>query len=210
MYYENYSLQRQVLSLKISAEFMAKFKLDDNEPISLGTPKWWDDYVVNQLDFNEFDLYFFCSCTVSHGLYNRITDYRKVWGLRGVNKGIYDNHYQNSIGRVYLGICKGSGESSFRSLLSSTVLLLPKHTVFDAEQAYQILCKEQYNFLEANMENYQTLMKINLLYPNSILLKYTCTNEVSLLIFGSNLKDWFGKEILVSHERASESVYRGL
>lgn len=208
MYFCNYIIEKQPQSIKITADFVADFQHSDNETLMIGTPKWWDDYVANNIDFSNFDLYFLCSRTVYHGQYNSVTDFKKVWGLNKLEKGFYENQYFNNKGKVYFGIIKGDGENSFRSIKSSMVLFIPKGLSINADEIYKIISSEEFDFLEMEEASYKALKEISQLCKGSILLKYTCINEVSLLVFGNTLANWFNKEKLICFNRVREVVPR--
>ncbi len=210
VYFQNYTLQRGPRHLKIIADALVNFQHDDNETVEQGTPKWWDDYIADKIDFRNFDMYILCSCTVFYGRYNSVTDHKKVWGLTGLKKGDYDNQYQNARGRVYLGIVKADGKMSFLSSKSSMIFLLPKNVLLDVDKIFKILCEDRFDFLEINSAATQTLERMSRLYRESILLKYTYINEVSLMVFAEDLDGWFSEEILAAHNGANETVCRRL
>ncbi len=208
MYYCNYIVEREASYLKITAEKFLDFQHSDNELVMQGTPKWWDDYVISKINLCDFNLYFICTYTVIHGQYNRLTDYKKVWGLHEIEKGFYDNYYENTKGRVYFGIQKTNEQQQLKYNGSNTILLLPKKYKLDADKIFNIFKKHKFDFSETKAFEYQVFVEVNKLYEGSILLKYNSTNEVSLVIFGNNLGDWFDNDMLISCEGASETIYR--
>lgn len=207
MYYYNYIVERNASYLKICAEKFLDFQHSDNEFVMLGTPKWWDDYLISKISLCEFDVYFICTYTAIHGQYNRLTDYKKVWGLHEIEKGFYDNYYENDKGRVYFGIQKDLEKKFLNYTGSSTILLLPKRIKLDADKIFDIFREHKFDFSETNISGTQTLVKISMLYEGSILLKYNSTNEISLTIFNNKLEDWFKTDLLTSHEGDYETVY---
>lgn len=208
MYYYNYIVERENTYLKITAERFLDFQHSDNELVMQGTPKWWDDYVISKINLCDFDIYFLCTYTAVHGQYNKLTDYKKVWGLHRIEKGFYDNYYENTKGRVYFGIQKGREQLSLKHTGSSTILLLPKKFKLDANKIFNVFREHKFDFSKIEAFEHQVLVEVSMLYEGSILLKYNSTNEVSLLIFNNKLEDWFNEDILISHEGASETVYR--
>ncbi len=208
MYFYNYAIEKQSQSIKITADFMVDFQHSDNETIMIGTPKWWDDHVANNIDFSNFDLYFLCSRTVCYGQYNSVTDFKNVWGLNQLEKGFYENQYFNRKGKVYFGIIKGNGEDSFHSIRSSTVLFIPKGLSINADEIYRIISEDEFDFLEMEETSYKTLKEISQLCKGSILLKYTCINEVSLVFFGNTLASCFNEGELGAFNGAMEVVSR--
>lgn len=208
MYYYNYLVERWNSHLKITADKFLDFKQSDNELVMQGTPKWWDDYVLSKINLCDFNIYFICMYTVTHGQYNKVTDYKKVWGLHRIEKGFYDNFYENTKGRVYFGIQKGNEQHLLKHIDSSTILLLPKKFELDADKIFNIFRKHKFDFSQESGSGYQTYIEVNMLYNGSYLLKYNSTDEVSLLIFNNQLKDWFDSNILASAEGACETVFR--
>lgn len=210
VYFQQYFLQRKPQCLKIIADAVVDFQHDDNEIVEEGTPKWWDDYVADKIDFRSFNMYFLRSCTVFHGSYNAVTDHKKVWGLTCTEKGEYDNHYQNDRGRVYLGVVKGDGKVSFLSDRSSMIFMLPKNVPPHADRIFEILREDRFDFLEMTPAACRTLGRIREQYRESIIFKYTHTNEISLTVFGDDLDGWFDEELLAAHSGAGETVCRRL
>lgn len=208
MYYENYNIQRSESFLKISVDKLIEFEHNDNEQILQGTPKWWDEYIIEKIDFHKYDIYFLCFCTVFRGCYNAVTDYKKIWGLKNLEKGFYDNQYLNKNGRVYFGVIKGNGEKSFRSTMASTILFLPRKEKFEEERVFEILARNKFDFFTNEELNAQTLKEIRQLFEGSILLKYNCINEVSLTIWGADTEGWFGKECLYLLGGKCDTIYR--
>ena len=208
MYYYNYLVERWNTHLKITADKFLDFKHSDNELVKQGTPKWWDDYVISKINLCDFNIYFICMYTVTHGHYNKITDYKKVWGLHRIENGFYDNFYENTKGRVYFGIQKGNEQHFLNHIDSSTILLLPKKFGLDADEIFNIFKKHKFDFSQESVSGYQTYIEVNKLYDGSYLLKYNSEDEVSLLIFNNQLKDWFDSNILASVEGDCETVFR--
>lgn len=208
MYYCDYLVERETSYLKITANLFLDFQHSDNELVVLGTPKWWDDYVISKINLCEFDIYFLCACTVSHGEYNRLTDYKKVWGLHKIEKGFYDNYYENAKGRVYFGILKGVEQPALNYIGSSTILLLPKTFKLDENKIFNIFRDHKFDFSETKISKLQALAEVSMLYDGSILLKYNSREEISLTIFSNRLEGWFTEDVLSSYEGANETVHQ--
>ena len=98
--FENYQVIKAPNCLKLSAEDLICFDRIGDEDFALGTPECWDSEFLKKVNIDQFDLYFIYTKTIPYGQYNRITDYKKIWGLNHLEKGEYDNSYENKRGKV--------------------------------------------------------------------------------------------------------------
>lgn len=193
MRFESNRIKKEPGHVKLCAEMLVQFENKYCEDIQGGTPKWWDDYVLQNIKIEEYHIYFVCSCTLPKGQYNCVTDYKKVWGLNGLEQGIYDNTYINDSGKVYFGIVQTQGEEAFRSSVSTTILLVKKEFEIVCEDIFGIFQRYRYDFGFGNDSENIILTYVCGLYKDSILLRYNYMGEASLDIYGKNIEHIFPK-----------------
>ncbi len=188
MVFENFEIVERHNRIKIYSEMLVQFENIRNENIQNGTPQCWDDWFLRSIDIEDYNIYFICTHTVSHGRYNRITDYKKVWGLNELDYGIYDNAYINDYGKVYFGIIKAHGAGAFRSSTSSTLLLVKKNKSLSCEKIFEIFKKNKCDFRYTLDLEDLSLNQVFALDAENILLRYNCMEENSLLVFASDIE----------------------
>lgn len=195
--------------VKLYAEMLVRYENEYSESLQQGTPKWWDDYLLQNIDIDNFNIIFICSCTVPRGQYNRVTDYKKVWNLNELERGIYDNAYMNDAGKVYFGIIQAQGELAFRSNTAATILLVKKEFEVVCEDIFQIFQKYRYDFSAVINSDDSIYSQVCGLYEDSILLRYNCTDETSLNIYGDNIERlFFNLDVSKFNNCEEDVVYR--
>lgn len=202
--FKHYDVQRNPTNILISADYILEHESSKDESFQLGTPKWWDDYVADKIDFKNFDVYFLCFYEVPNGCYNAVTNHKGVWGLANLPKGIYNAHYQMTKGRMYFGVLKVFDAQSFCDICVGTALVLSKETTLDVDGIFRILSNAAFDPKEVSESQLRVLEAIYSMYPEATLLKYTYWHENSLRIWGKNLKKWFARSDCASHEGAAD------
>lgn len=190
--FENYQVRKSRNYLKLSAEALLYFDRIGEEDYTMGVPESWNLEFLKKVNIDQFDLYFICTKTIPHGQYNRVTDYKRVWGLNHLEKGEYDNLYENKRGRVYFGIKKATGKDSFMQGISPVVLLLPSGSEIDFDELFNYFKNSEFDFeIE---ENEDVLFGIQRIFSESILLRYCVREEVSMSIYGRRAELFFSNE----------------
>ena len=206
MLFESYEIIKEPGRVKLYTEMLVQFENNCSENIQNGTPNWWVDYILQNINVEHYHIYFICSCTVPRGKYNRVTDYKKVWGLNKLERGIYDNTYLNNVGKVYFGIIRAQGESAFRSNAAATILLVKKECKILCEDIFEIFQKHQYDFDRFIDSNDLILAQVCELSKNSILLRYNCTGEINLNIYGESIEKLFSELDVSKYNNCEEEV----
>lgn len=205
--YHNYQVIRGKNFLKLSTEALVQFEHIDSEDYSMGTPKCWDEDFLQTIDVNAYKIFFICTKTVRHGFYNRLTDYKKVWGLNHISPGIFEGAYDNTKGRVYFGIVKANGEEGFNSYIAPTLMLIPKEQDISPVQVFDCFKKSKIDFTVR--ENHSVLAQLQAVVPNSIILHYCIAGEISLSIYGHNAESLFPEVCIRRWENTpTTTVYR--
>ena len=203
--FNNFSIHKEYHFCELTADSWLQFENDLDEDYTPGTPKCWDDTLMQRIPMDEFDVYHICVHTVAHGAHNRITDYKKVWGLQNITPGIYDGQYDCSRGRAYFGITKNPAAEGFRLPTSSLMMLLPNSQALDPEVLFSLFQSRSFDFTD--LHNREIFRDIQNLIPGSLVLYYAA-EQPTLSIWGceqdlftlQNIKDWNASE--------SPAVYR--
>lgn len=208
--FDNYRLEKFNYGQKLYVDFFLDFQNQDEEPehITIGTPKCWDESFLSRIKIDNFDIYFLCTCFVPHNRVNRITEYKRIWGLCNLSQGIYENTYDIDKGKIYFGIVKSNGENGFKSNTSPIMLLVPKTQDFSIDRLFDCFIEEKYNFIDDLTQSF--LMRINQIVPNSILLRYCVSPTISLSIYGKNMQNLFNEQDVLQWEHCDTvATYKG-
>ena len=190
--FENYQVNKAPNRLKLSAEVLICFDEIGDEDFALEAPECWNLEFLKKVNIDQFDMYFIHTKTIPYGQYNRITDYKKIWGLNHLEAGEYDNSYNNEKGRVYFGIKKGNGNKAFMQETSSMVLLLPAGNEINYDILFNCFKNSRFDFeIE---ENEDVLYNIQQKFSESFLLRYYLREIVSMSIYGQNAESFFDYE----------------
>lgn len=205
LHFNNFSIRKAHHFCELTADSFLQFENALDEGYTPGTPKCWDDTLMQRISMDALDVYHICVHTVAHGAHNRITDYKKVWGLQNITPGIYDGQYDCSRGRVYFGITKAPASTGFRLPTSSLMMLLPNSQALNPEVLFSLFQSRSFDFTEQH--NREIFRDIQNLIPGSLVLYYSA-EQPTLSIWGceqdlftlQDIKDWNASE--------SPAVYR--
>lgn len=187
----SYNLKQKKSRVKISADVCIQFETYGEESYCIGTPQCWDDTFLSRINIEDYDVYHICYCLVRSGKYNSITDHKKIWGLLGAAHGLFDGTYLTNNGKVYFGISCGHGEECFKSDASAIIILLPKQTQICPNDIFDLFKKESCEFYDKGTD--AILSTIAAWLRDSIVLRYTYVNEISMSIFGSGAEKIFNQ-----------------
>ena len=208
-HFENYRLEKLNYGLKLHVDFSLVFQhqKEEFEPVTIGTPKCWDDSFLNRVNIYEFNIYFLCVHFVPFNRVNRVTDYKTIWGLCNLSQGIYENAYDIEKGRIYFGITEANGEIGFKSNISPILLLVPKNQDFSIEKLFDCFMEEKYNFTDDFTSS--LLMQIEQVAPDSIILHYCVFPTISLSIYGKGTQNLFNEQDILQWENCKTvAIYK--
>ena len=177
----HYSIYKEHQFYELTADSLLQFEHALDEDYRPGTPKCWDDTLIKRTPMDDFDVYHLCIHTVAHGAHNRITDYRKIWGLQNIAPGIYDGSYDCSRGRVYFGITKKPAATGFRLPTSSLMVLLPNGQTLDPERLFSLFRNRSFDFTDPHYR--EIFRDMQNLVPNALVLYYSA-EQPALSIWG--------------------------
>lgn len=206
MLFDSHEISTGANHIRLYAEMLVQFDNAQDENIALGTPKGWDELVLQCVNIERYDIYYICTHTLPKERVNRITDYKKIWGLVGLPQGIFTDEYINKIGKVYFGIAKADSEDALGSGISAMILLVKKGNDFSCEDVFKLFKEHQYVFGDENDGDDLVLMQVSELYRNSILLKYECIRNVSLDVYGKNVEHLFSNVDLGHYNKCEDEV----
>lgn len=188
--FENFTIIPGRDKVLLSAESYVQYDKEETHILTIGTPKCWDDLLCKKIELSNYSVYSIYTHTVLNGMYNRITDHKKIWGLRGIAHGVFDDSYITAKGKVYFGISKGEGAEAFLSSKASLIILAPKNQNIHYGDLFALFKTQGVDFDCALDPKLQACIQQSL--PNSYLLYYHIAHKTTLLICGHSAESLFG------------------
>ena len=203
----DYQIRKSSNKITLTANYFYDPSCSEPKSFVLGTPKCWDDAILDRLPINEYINYHIFSYVLRREKVTRITDYKKVWGLNRIKEGVFSNYYDTNRERIYFGVDISYGIEGFRTILSPTILLIPHDSCPASENIFNC-----FNKLQINFSHEETELKINQIQqmiPNSIILHYAHHSGASLTIYGDNVDSIFdSRDCLIWEKSSSEQLCR--
>lgn len=188
--YDNYVLEKEHNYVAFSVEAMRIIERD--EMVELGCmPIQWNEALHAKIDFEKYDQYCVCIHEVAHGFYNRLTDYKGIWGLLSLPQGIAGHAYDVERGRVYWGIMEAPQAPSWYKI-SDMCFLLPKGALFPVDTLKELL--EEYHIGFEICPNRSFFEKLLNVIPNSYLMYYKEGQNYKLELYGAFVENLFVKK----------------
>lgn len=198
--FDSYKIETQPGHVRLSAEMTVQFEDASEEYIS-GTPKWWDDRILQALPIDRYRSLFICTQTVPSEKVSRISDYKQVWGLKSMPQGSFADTYTTDAGKVYFGIV----EAEFCSGMSETVLLFQKGHEVAHRDVFEVFKRCRYDFKRSDDP---ALRQVCALAEGLILLRYDI-HKVSLDIYGKDIEPLFsGVDLMQYENREDEPIFK--
>ena len=137
-------------------------------------------------NINQYSIYI-----LKKTVYNRITDYKKIWKLGGFEeKGLFDGYYDSENGRVYLGICKEKKANESNTFLYHVTLMVPSKIDFSFEQVFNVFKKNCFYVDKEKQVIIDTLFQLQKLIKNSIVI-YEYPHRAEICIIGQHIESKF-------------------
>lgn len=198
--FDSYKIETQPGHVRLSAEMTVQFADASEEYIS-GTPKWWDDRILQAFPTDRYRSLFICTQTVPSERVSRISDYKQVWSLKNMPQGSFADAYTTDAGKVYFGIV----EAEFCSGMSETVLLVEKGHEVAHRDVFEVFKRCRYDFKQSDDS---ALRQVVELAEGLILLRYDI-HKVSLDIYGKGVEPLFSGIDLTQYEnREDEPIFK--
>ncbi len=192
--FENFQCLKKQNYVKLSVEPVLYFERSGNEDYKLTIPQNWLLDFWNRINGQQYDLYMIYSQLVPHGQFNKLTDYKKIWGLKHIEKGEYENTFDTEKGRVYFGIKKERGLDAFTNSSSKTIVFMPEDTELDFSKVYEYCKKSESDNCDFDENALFLLQKI---YQDILIVQYNFHEKISMSIFGKNIGEYFDDEFMM-------------
>lgn len=188
-----YELRINSSSVTLSANASLLFDKPGSETINFGTPKCFDNTLIQRLAIEEFSIIHICSKFIAHGFYNSITDYKGIWNMIGLSRGEFDGSYITKKGKVYFGIKCGKGKTCFFSDTSAIMLLVPNELQINNEDIFQRFKKNKVDFSDRAEIN-KTLHELVESCQGTLAIHYDVGGERAIDLFGIGCKTIFKED----------------
>ncbi|MBQ9691866.1 MAG: hypothetical protein IJV70_01760 [Clostridia bacterium] len=197
--YYDYKISAARSCVRLSA--VRRIILDKDESVPAGTPKCFDEALLKAAPLSKLKKYYLCHETHLASSCNSVTEYKKIWGLQGLTKGLCDAAYTVSGKRIYLGIKEENGEGA----VSNIEIYAPENT-FDPA-AFCSLLKETWCDLSQN-EYIEAFAEIAESSPDIFILKYFSGCDCGVDVYTGKATELF--EALKDHTfpKESETFFR--
>ncbi len=185
--YDNYAMEKEHNYVAFSAEALCVLEQDDFVAMS-SVPAHWYEALRTKIDFENYDQYCVCIHARRHGFYNRVTDYKGIWALSELPKGMAEGWYDVDQGRVYWGVIQTANEPVWYRICSA-MILLPAGEPFPTDQIMQMWSDEHIGF--DVLPNKAFFRKILDLLPNAYVISYSDNELCRLEIYGFQVENRF-------------------
>lgn len=197
--YCNHKITLMKSCVRLSA--VRRVILDKDESVPAGTPKCFDEAILNTLPLSKLKKYYLCHEKLPESSCNTVTEHKKIWGLQGLTKGLCEAAYTVSEKRIYLGIKEETGEGAV-----SNIEIFAPENAFDPA-AFCSLLKEkgcdisQNEYIEAFAEAVEN-------DPGIFILKYFSGCDCGVDVYTGKATELF--EALKDHKfpKESETLFR--
>lgn len=194
IYFENYQVDRQIGRIVVSADRVYEAENENDEDMSFDIPAWWIEELINQLHKRKYDGYSFVYCNVLIENVNKVSDYKKVWGLLNISKGMFDDSHYVDKYKTYWGV-KTLPPIEFIDWSSNNAwfFFLPKGTPFPKELVREIVTEGKLTFTE---DNPIAMLQIQKSIPNSVIIFIGGIEKCILSVVTENAEKWFMQEMV--------------
>lgn len=187
--FDSFMISKGSNRIILSANLTIVFDSATQENYAPGYPSFWDEYLLSKIAIENYDIVQLFAHIIPKNERSRISDYKKVWGLSGITKGLFDLSYSTDSQSVYLGMTRAYGEEGFRDNSSSLLLLLPKNLQFDGSMLLQLFAQHRCCFTANEISTVISDMCQQI--PNAVGLWYNITESAILTIFGNDVSALF-------------------
>lgn len=188
----------------LSANLTIVFDSATQENYAPGYPSFWDEYLLSKIAIENYDIVQLFAHIIPKNERSRISDYKKVWGLSGITKGLFDLSYSTDSRTIYLGVSRAYGEEGFRDNSSSLLLLLPKDLQLDGSVLLRLFAQHRCCFTTNEISN--VISDVCRQIPNAIGLWYNVSESAILTIFCNDIGALFLDKELSSLENTPANV----
>lgn len=190
--YCNYDVKRGHNRVELCVDSIYMPSADEKGHFIIGTPQCWEDTFVERFSLNGYESLHIFTHLIEAESVTRITDYKGVWGLKRIPRGVYSNHFDVSGKRLYFGIDKSNTVEEFLSKMSSIVLIVPKNYHIEYDTLFSCFCNSSFTPCEKSVLS--SLEKIYASFPCVIALHYSTQGNHKMTIMGNNVDSLFSED----------------
>lgn len=190
--YCNFEVKQEYNRIELFADYFYVPSYDENCSFTIGTPQCWDDTFFERFSMDSHESLHIFTHLVERNNVNRITDYKGVWGLKKLPKGVYSNFYDIPGKRLYFGVDKSIGEIDFRSKRSSTTIIIPQNYHIEYNALFSCFSGSYSDSFENAV--LLSLERICALFPHVIALHYSTQGCARMTLMGNNVESLFSKK----------------
>lgn len=166
--------------------------LDDDEAFErTSIPEWWEKSICRRILRNPYTAYYWCTHCVQHGFYNKVTDYKGIWGLTSLPKGSMNGFYDVDDGRVYWGVIEENEPKALKHD-SNVVILLPENQPFPDKQVKEVFEKHRIGFFTYPSKAF--FEELIALLPSAYVIHDSETGDSVLEVWGNKVEQIFEEE----------------
>lgn len=166
--------------------------LDDDEAFErTSIPEWWEKSICRRILRNPYTAYYWYTHCVQHGFYNKVTDYKGIWGLTSLPKGSMNGFYDVDDGRVYWGVIEENEPKALKHD-SNVVILLPENQPFPDKQVKEVFEKHRIGFFTYPSKAFFEELKA--LLPSAYVIHDSETGDSVLEVWGNKVEQIFEEE----------------
>jgi len=197
--YYDYKISAARSCVRLSA--VRRIILDKDESVPAGTPKRFDEALLKAAPLSKLKKYYLCHETRLASSCNSVTEYKKIWGLQGIEKGLCDAAYTVSGKRFYVGIKEENDEGAV-----SNIKIYAPENVLDPAALCSLLEETGCDLLPN--EYIEAFAEIAEGSPDIIILKYFSGCDCGVDVYTGKAEELF--EALKDHHfpNESETVFR--
>ena len=118
------------------------------ENFCFGNPVCWDDIILQRIEYGTYCAYCIDFYYVPAEKCSRITDYKGIWGLRHLPRGIFETTFAYSLGKIYCGVSALGNADAFRQCFAPVVLFAKSGsfpTMESLQAAFKVACRPDFS-----------------------------------------------------------------
>ena len=186
--YSNFKLSKNKDLVEICADEICSLEnKDDDFVFEYKRPRCLMEIVNKKLSLFNLRKYYILTLKVS--MPNRLTDYKKIWGLAGFAKhGIYDGSYDCADGRIYFGVYEGNLPQFNNDQVNIILLCLPYDLKYSFNDVIRILAKNVFGSSQSEQELLKTLQCLQKTINQSIVV-FEIPKQAKVYVLGRGVEN---------------------
>lgn len=204
MSFTDFKIEKSNGYVKLSSfRILTTYRETEDEFFS-GTPECWDQVIYEVMGSLRLIPYYIYHEFVPLNQCNTVTDYKKIWGLKNIERGECDISYTVSRGKMYLGIKKGTPNIC---VPANIILYLPSSEIDKADTAINLMKETSYDFAEVSYSC--VLQRITEMIPGAYLFHYYVKDSMCcLVVYGRKSDTLFEGKFCENYDEKAVPIYR--